>query len=302
MTGDRRGVPSRDRAGQRGVAEPQRVVERGGQQRAEHPGRLADAGLGEQVGRLDDLGHQMIRRACQRGVVEAAVSLGDEHRLAAHLHDQDLGRRAQDGGAVTPKEMPASRSASSGRPVNVMTGCSASGSAPSSTAGSSTARPCMPLVWASIRPASGAPVVARPRTRPPRASSGTVSRTRSAAASDIFGLHHWRAGQEPLHSPPGCLRDRRRRDDPVTCATQGDRERGPDPAGADHADIQPRRVLALRLAGLAARLPGAGSEIIGRLVPGLVEADLAATWDLDRGEQTEARLSYGRGEDHALSG
>ena len=90
-------------------------------------------------------------------------------------------------GAVTPKEIPVSRSRSSGRPVNVMTGCSASGSPPRTVAGSSTAMPCRPLVCAISRPASGASVAARPDTSPGSASSGTVSSARSTAASSSGG-------------------------------------------------------------------------------------------------------------------
>src|SRR3984885_12250859 len=90
-------------------------------------------------------------------------------------------------GAVTPKLTPVSRSRSSGRPVNVMTGCRASGSAPRAVAASRTAVPYRPLVCAISRPASGASVAARPATRPGSASSGTVSRARSTAASSSGG-------------------------------------------------------------------------------------------------------------------
>jgi hypothetical protein len=86
-------------------------------------------------------------------------------------------------GAVTPKQIPASLSMSSGLPVKVITGCSASGSAPRRTAGSSTASPCRPLAWASSLPRIGAPAEASPATRAGSTSSGTVSSTRSALAS-----------------------------------------------------------------------------------------------------------------------
>ncbi len=90
-------------------------------------------------------------------------------------------------GAVTPKQVPRSRSTSSPRPVNVITGCSASGSAPWRTAGSSTDTPYRPLAWASMRPCSGAPVAASPATRPGSASSGTVSMARSARRRTWLG-------------------------------------------------------------------------------------------------------------------
>ena len=103
-------------------------------------------------------------------------------------------------GAVTPKQIPASRSRSSGRPVNVMTGCKASGSAPRRVAGSSTRVPYRPLACTSRRPSSGAPVAASPATRLGSASSGTVSRTRSAAARTAAGC---------LRGTPGSIRPAR---------------------------------------------------------------------------------------------
>src|SRR5258708_1359252 len=90
-------------------------------------------------------------------------------------------------GAVTPKLIPASLSMSSGRPVKVMTGCRARGSAPARTAGSSTARPWRPLACATRRPSRSAPVAASPATSPGRTSSGTVSSTRSAADTTCAG-------------------------------------------------------------------------------------------------------------------
>ncbi len=91
-------------------------------------------------------------------------------------------------GEVTPNEQPASRWTSTEVPVNVMAGCRARGRAPARVAGSSTAVPNRPEVCTSSWPGRTAPVSARPLTRSARASSGTVSRTRSARASTSAGV------------------------------------------------------------------------------------------------------------------
>ena len=86
-----------------------------------------------------------------------------------------------------PKQAPVSRARSSGRPVKVITGCSASGRAPCRVAGSSTRTPYRPLVCTTSWPARTSPAAASPSTSPGSVSSGTVSRTRSAAASTSGG-------------------------------------------------------------------------------------------------------------------
>src|SRR3984885_4013606 len=105
-------------------------------------------------------------------------------------------------GAVTPKQTPLILSTSSSRPVKVMTGCSASGSAPALVAGSSIRTPCAPLAWATSRPAYGAPGAASHSTRPGSTSSGTVISTRSASASTCAGSVSRARAQLPR---PGCL-------------------------------------------------------------------------------------------------
>ena len=72
-------------------------------------------------------------------------------------------------------------------------------------------------------------------------------------SDDVFWLQHRRARQELLDAPPRCFRDRRGAGDPVPGPAQGHGERCSDPAGADDADIQPRRMLVAWLAGAAAR-------------------------------------------------
>ncbi len=77
-------------------------------------------------------------------------------------------------------------------PVKVITGCSASGSAPTRVAGSSTLVPNRPVACTTNWPGVTAPVSARPATSPPSTSSGTVSSTRSLAsitcAVDLSGM------------------------------------------------------------------------------------------------------------------
>ena len=84
-------VAPADRPGEPAVAAAQAVVQRGGEQRAEHAGGVGDAGGAQQVGGLGDEGDQVVGAGDQRGVVEPPVVLGDEERLAAHLEDQRLG-------------------------------------------------------------------------------------------------------------------------------------------------------------------------------------------------------------------
>ena len=84
------GVAAGDRAGQRAVAVAQRVVQRGGQQRAEHPLRVADPGAAQQVRGLGDQRDQVVRAVRERGVVERAGRVGHPDRLRAHLDDQRL--------------------------------------------------------------------------------------------------------------------------------------------------------------------------------------------------------------------
>jgi hypothetical protein len=54
---------------------------------------LGDARGAQQVRGLGDQRDQVVGAGDQRGVVEPAVGLGDEERLAAHLQDQGLGHR-----------------------------------------------------------------------------------------------------------------------------------------------------------------------------------------------------------------
>lgn len=138
MGGDRARVPARDGPGERRVAGPEGVVEGRAEQRAEHPVGGFDARGPEQFHGLGDQRDQVVRAEGERRVVQRAGLLADPLGLAAHLDDERLRGEPQFLGAVTPKAQPASRCTSTGVPVNVMAGCSASGRAPARSAGSST--------------------------------------------------------------------------------------------------------------------------------------------------------------------
>ena len=87
-------VAADDRAGQRGVAVLERVVEGGGQQRAQGGGRVVGAGGGEHLHRLGDQGDEVVGAVRETGVVERALVLGHPHRAAAEVGDQALGELA----------------------------------------------------------------------------------------------------------------------------------------------------------------------------------------------------------------
>ena len=144
-------------------------------------------------------------------------------------------------GAVTPNEQPASRWTSTGVPVNVIAGCRASGRAPARRAGSSTRGAVPP---GGVHEQLARAVRRRSRrgrsTRPGRASSGTVSRTRSARASTSAGVDQ--RARRAAARRPGARRRRRRPDTatgrcPASCRDGG--EGGADPARADDADGEP---------------------------------------------------------------
>ena len=90
---DRLDVAADDRAGQRGVAVGQRVVQRRGQQRAQGGGRVGGAGLAEQVHRLGDQGDEVVRAVREARVVERAPVLLDPDDAAAEGGDQRAGER-----------------------------------------------------------------------------------------------------------------------------------------------------------------------------------------------------------------
>ena len=84
-------VAPHDRAGQRGVAVGERVVEGGGEQRAQGAGRVVGAGGGQHLHRLGHQRHQVVGAVGQARVVERAHLLGHPHRAPTQVVDEGLG-------------------------------------------------------------------------------------------------------------------------------------------------------------------------------------------------------------------
>jgi len=87
-------------------------------------------------------------------------------------------------------------------PVKVIAGCRARGCAPQRTAGASTSKPWRPEVCARNCPGRTAPVAASPATRSASASSGTVSRTRSAPPIDESRLPTFPVPEKSISRAP----------------------------------------------------------------------------------------------------
>ena len=106
-------VAAGDGTGQARVAEPQGVIQRGGQQRAEQARRVGHSGGPEQIAGLGHERDQVVGRAGERRVVQVPLFLGDEYGLATHLDHQGLGRGLEHFGRGYPE-------ARSGQPVDVV--------------------------------------------------------------------------------------------------------------------------------------------------------------------------------------
>ena len=96
--------------------------------------------------------------------------------------------------------------------------------------------PCRPEVWTSSCPGRTAPVSASPWTSPASASSGTVSRTRSARASHLGGRDQRNVGKQGGRPPYGGVGDTGHGDRAVSGEPQRRGESGADPARADDTD------------------------------------------------------------------
>jgi hypothetical protein len=83
-------VAANDRAREGRVAVLERVVEGGGQQRAERGGRVLGAGGGEDLHRLGDEGDEVVGTVGETRVVERAAVLRDPHRATAQVGHQRL--------------------------------------------------------------------------------------------------------------------------------------------------------------------------------------------------------------------
>ena len=94
MGADGAEVAADDRAGQRGVALLEGVVEGGGEQRAQGAGRVRGTGRREDLHGLGDQGDQVVGAVREARVVERAHLLGHPHRRAAEVGDERLDERA----------------------------------------------------------------------------------------------------------------------------------------------------------------------------------------------------------------
>ena len=154
-------------------------------------------------------------------------------------------------GAVTPKLIPASLSMSSGRPVKVITGCSASGSAP---AADDRIEHPEAVAAAGVRDQAALDGGSGRGQAGHQAGQHVIG---NGHQDKVGGRHHLGrmpdrdAGQALLDPPDGRIGHGRDGDDLMTRAAERDRERGPHPAGADDTHPQPGRVLA-RSGGLSA--------------------------------------------------
>ena len=95
----------------------ERVVEGGGEQRAQRVGRVqvgvVHARRGQQLHGLGDQRDQVVGAVGQRRVVERALVLGHPHRAAAEVRDQLLGHLPLAGAGGDPED--AARRAAAGR-------------------------------------------------------------------------------------------------------------------------------------------------------------------------------------------
>ena len=100
--------------------------------------------------------------------------------------------------------------------------------------------PTAPDVCARAGPGRHASVAARPVTSARNASSGTASRTKSAAATTSGGGQDRDAGQQPLGAAPRLAGHAADRDDLMPDPGERGTEHRADPSGTDDADAQPR--------------------------------------------------------------
>ena len=120
-------------------------------------------------------------------------------------------------------------------PAKGVTGCRASGRAPSRVAGQDVE----PVPAADVddqRPGASAPVAASPETRPASASSGTASSSEVGAGRDLVGGQQRHARQRQRGAATEASETRGGGDDAVAGARERGAEHGADPAGTDDAD------------------------------------------------------------------
>ncbi len=232
-------VASHDRAGQGGVALLERVVEGGGEQRAQRAGRVADTRGREDLHRLGDQGDQVVGPVRQTGVVERAASARAPRWPSRRGRRRGARRsRARPGRRSGRRPVPGRRSRSTSVPVNVMAGWIARTRAPTRRAGSRTARPCRPEVCATYWPARMAPLAASMETTLSSMSSGTVRSSRSPARADVGRLQRGDAGQQRGDPGPGGVGLTGGGDDVVAGGAQSGGKDGADASRTDNPHLQ----------------------------------------------------------------
>jgi hypothetical protein len=242
-------VAAGDRAGQARVTEPQRIVEGRGQQRAEQARRFGYPGGPEQVLGLGHQRDQVVGGARERRVVQVPVLLGDEHRLAAHLDRQGLGRGPEYLGRGNPEARPP-------QPVHVV---AAPGERHHRMQRQRQPAPAgrgfehgQPVAAARVH--QHAPLHRSVRGRQPghQARQNVVGHGEQGQVGLLenqAGVGDDRAGEGRAGPAHGGLGHRGDGDHSVPGASERRAERGTCPPGADDADGEPGRVLGNRMRG-----------------------------------------------------
>ena len=230
------------RAGERGVAVLEGVVEGGAEQRPQRRGRVVDAGVRSRSIASLDQRHQVVGAVRQPGVVErrgapraptttrpprSATSRSASSLLAVgHGHAEGAAREPGqvDGGAGERHRRGGARAAV--RPARPPA------RAPRARGGRRCGRRAGP------RAARRWPRA--PTTTLPSMSSGTVSSSRSQARATSVGLRSGTPGSSAAARLREASDSAGGRDDLVAGGTERGGQHGADPTGADDADTQPR--------------------------------------------------------------
>ena len=226
----------------------QGVVEGRAEQRPQHPTRLVDAGILEQPGGLGDEGAQVVRAEGEGRVVERTVLLLDEDRLAAHLQHERLAegfqvleRRDGEAGVAEPVEVDRGAGEGHGRMYGQRQDADELGG----------------FEDADAVAAAG---VDDDLTGPERADLGQAAHQAgqrlvgNGEQDEVDALMTTWARQGSVRpgavrgARPRLLADRRDRGHLVAGAMQGGTQDGTDPARADDAHGEPRRVVLARRA------------------------------------------------------
>ena len=242
MCGHSRRVTAGDRAGQARVAEAQRVVQRREEQRPEQPRGLRHPGRPEQVRGLGDERDQVVGGAGERRVIQLALLLGDEDRLAAHLDHQRLGRGPEHLGRGHAE-------AGSPEPVHVVAAAGERHHGVQRQRQRALAHGLLEHrhAVAPARVGQHAALVRRSRRRQPgdepgQRVVGDGQQGQVGAAENLAGIGDDRPGEVRVRPLQRGVRHRGHRHDLVSGTGQRHAERGARSPGADDADREPGRV------------------------------------------------------------